>query len=690
VLAACVVAIACIGLALMWRAGRNADSQKPSSASAIAAAVQQRINGVFGVERPSIAPGQEELFAAMLGRGIALPDACALTAGQIERSVVRGVYQCAGAEVVVELVHPATAPFAAARTEKLAIVTAGGTPPPALLGALEERIRARESAFEWLQPAVHAERIGVDANAAVSARANRFATAPGVAWWIVPGKTLFIILFVGIAVALWRSRHRLLAGEAVPLLLLSTLALLLRAIATGGPADIREVIGDGRAERGGFVVFSQLVYAVLPPIDESLWAVHRLCGALAVPLLYAVVRKRFGDPLIAFGAASALAVTPFLVRFSASDTPYIPLCAAFLGALVAYDRYTDRPAPSTLALALGLLTAAMQLRPDGVWLLVPAALLALAGPLPPWSALFRPAAIACAIAFVVINAVPVVVSVTGHAGGGYLGAFVLVGSLYGSPWVVPAMTPLSLALLVVIGAVAALGYGRAGILWLAATLVADPINFPADGALGNYANARYHIPAMYLACGLIGIGAVALMRLFARMMRREIVPTPRLALAVSALITLAALPRFDLLWHMWTPQREFEFFRAGVARVDPGCQLVTLAYTRDAGWVPFSYLVPEGLVDIPEFLDHPRDGCSVYYRPANCYSGSLDLAPPDYDVHPSCQAIERRFRLEPILEAQLPAEPFRGERYVRDPLPVGFYRLSAPNADGEGASQRTN
>lgn len=646
---------------------------------------------MLGVEPPSIAPGHDELFAAMLGRGIALPDGCTLTAGQIERSVVRGVYECAGGEVVVELLHPSAAPFAAVRTEKLAIVTARGTPPPALLVELEERVRAREGAFEWLRPEVHADHTEAPANVrgdGVPAPINRFATARGVGWWGVAGKTFFIFLFAGIAVALWRSRQRLLISEALPLLLLSVLALVLRAIANGGPADIREVIGDGRQERGGFVVFSQLVYAVLPPTDESLWAIHRLCGALSVPLLYVVVRKRFADPLIALGAAAALAVTPFLVRFSASDTPYIPLCAAFLGALVAYDRYADRPAPTTLALAFGLLTAAMQLRPDGGWLLVPAALLALARPLPPWRALFRPAAIAYAIAFVVINALPVLVSVRGHSGGGYLEAFVLVGTLYGSPWAVPAMTPPPLALLVLIGGVAALGYRRAGILWLAATLVADPINFPADSALGHYANARYHIPAMYLACGLIGIGAVAPIRLFSRMIRREIVPAPGLALAVVVLIALAALPRLDLLWHMWTPQREFVFFREGVARLQPECRLVTLALTRDAGWVPFSYLVPDGLVDIAEFLDHPADGCFVYYRAANCYSGSLDLAPPDYDVHPSCRDLEQRYRLEPILEAELPADPFRDELYVRDPLPVGFYRLRAADDPGPHATRQ--
>jgi hypothetical protein len=250
------------------------------------------------------------------------------------------------------------------------------------------------------------------------------------------------------------------------------------------------------------------------------------------------------------------------------------------------------------------------------------------------------------------------------------------------------MTPPSLALLVVVGAVAAFGHGRAGILWLAATMVADPIAYPADSARGHFAAARYHIPSMYLACGLAGIGAVVPMRIVGRIMRKQIIATPRFALAIVALVMLAALPRLDLLWHMWTPQREFAFFREGVARLEPECRVVTLAYTRDAGWIPFSYLAPRGLVDITEFLEHPADGCFVYYRATNCYSGRLDLAPPDYDVHASCRDIERRFHLEPILEAQLPADPYCDELYVRDPLPVGFYRLRSPAQAGHQTGRR--
>lgn len=96
-----------------------------------------------------IPPGNEELFAAMLGRGATLPDGCAFATGQIERTLVRGSYTCSGERIVVELRHPSAAPADAMRTAKLAIVATEGTPPAALLASLRERVQEREDGFSW-------------------------------------------------------------------------------------------------------------------------------------------------------------------------------------------------------------------------------------------------------------------------------------------------------------------------------------------------------------------------------------------------------------------------------------------------------------------------------------------------------------------------------------------------------------
>jgi hypothetical protein len=606
--------------------------------------------------------GKEDLLADMLGRGAALPDGCTFASGSVDQAVVTGSYECPGGAVTVELRQVNSAEAAARQTDAFDLVVQRGSPTAALLDALESRIRAREAGFEWVVP-----RTGV-----------RPAADEPLAAWIRFGQAFFALLIAAVGVAVWRMRQRIFRRDAAVPLGLTLLALVLRFAAHGGPADIRTVLGDLRPSRGGYVAFTSLVFGVLPGFDETIWTINRLLGACAVPLLYALLRTRFADPLAAVAGAAALAMTPLLVRFSASDAPYIALCAAFLGALVAYDRFLVTRSAGALALAAGLLTAAMQLRPEGAWLAVPAALVALGHPLPDWATLRRPAVIACVLAVAALNAVPTLIAVTDHAPGGYAQRFVLVGSAMGSPWIVASMTPRPLAALLIPGALAAFYWRRPGILWLAATLVADPIDFTAAAPHGHFANARYHIPAMYLACGLIGLGAAALVRLAVRALPRARVAATALAIAV---VGLAAAPGLDLLQRMWAPQLEYEFFRDQLRHVDRRCTLVTLAHTPDAGFAPFGPLVPGRMLDITEFLNDPRGDCVIYYRCGNCYSSSLD-ASRNLPMHPTCRAMEEQFRLEPIAEAAIPALPYRGETYSRDPLPIGFFRVQVPPAGG--------
>src|SRR5262249_25410970 len=139
----------------------------------------------------------------------------------------------------------------------------------------------------------------------------------------------------------------------------------------------------------------------------------------------------------------------------------------------------------------------------------------------------------------------------------------------------------------------------------------------------QYANARYHLPAMYLACGLAGLGVATVLALLRRCMGRDV---PAVRFLAFGIICLAAVPRVDLLRRMWTPQQEFELFRDGLAKVSPTCRVVSMVSGLDAGFVPFAYLVPGGLLDIDEFLsDPPVADCFVYYRGGNCYA--LDLVP---------------------------------------------------------------
>ncbi len=114
------------------------------------ACAENRTPGVARAgERYVIQPGAEALFGAMLGAGETLPGGCTLTDGKIERVSVLATYGCGDARVVLQLVHPTTAPSSAVRTERFAVATESGTPPAGLVDAVADRIRARETGFEW-------------------------------------------------------------------------------------------------------------------------------------------------------------------------------------------------------------------------------------------------------------------------------------------------------------------------------------------------------------------------------------------------------------------------------------------------------------------------------------------------------------------------------------------------------------
>ncbi len=97
---------------------------------------------------PMIPPGQEDLLAEMLGRGVTLAG-CNLTGAGVEYTIVEATYACPEGEAVFDLAHPSTASPSAIQTAQFAITLQSGSPPHSLADALVSSIRAREDAFEW-------------------------------------------------------------------------------------------------------------------------------------------------------------------------------------------------------------------------------------------------------------------------------------------------------------------------------------------------------------------------------------------------------------------------------------------------------------------------------------------------------------------------------------------------------------
>lgn len=102
-------------------------------------------------ERYAIEPGSEKLIAEMLGQGRSLAGGCTLDDGNIERTSVLATYTCPGGQVVLQLLHPASTPPDAVRTERFGLVVKSGAPPAGLVESVAQSVRAREASFGWTE-----------------------------------------------------------------------------------------------------------------------------------------------------------------------------------------------------------------------------------------------------------------------------------------------------------------------------------------------------------------------------------------------------------------------------------------------------------------------------------------------------------------------------------------------------------
>ena len=96
-----------------------------------------------------VPPGQGDLIAELLGRGMVLPSGCRFTSGKVDGPIVSATFACASGAVDLELRHPSRAPAAIARTAQFAIVLQRGAPPAGFVESLVSRIGSREDAFHW-------------------------------------------------------------------------------------------------------------------------------------------------------------------------------------------------------------------------------------------------------------------------------------------------------------------------------------------------------------------------------------------------------------------------------------------------------------------------------------------------------------------------------------------------------------
>jgi len=100
---------------------------------------------------PVIPPGEEQLIANMLGKGIGL-QYCNLVSGGVEYSVIKATYNCLGNQVMVELGNPRNATATSIQTGQFAITVQSGSPTAGFQDALASLVRSQEGNFQWTLP----------------------------------------------------------------------------------------------------------------------------------------------------------------------------------------------------------------------------------------------------------------------------------------------------------------------------------------------------------------------------------------------------------------------------------------------------------------------------------------------------------------------------------------------------------
>jgi len=479
------------------------------------------------------------------------------------------------------------------------------------------------------------------------------------------------------------------------LAVLSGLALRLWAIPF--PSDIRSAMDQGLFINGpahywsaGYSVFLHAVFAVFGPSFETAIRANIVVGSATIAALYFLGVLYLKDPLAALAGAAILATAPISARLSASDSAHVLLTLCLLLSFCFVILWARTGEWRWFAQACGWWILAANVRCEA---LVYAAALALVavGAAPRFPSLARGAApwLVLTAAGMILLASPVFQALAQRsygAGGEH-------GSLWRGPWFLsPDSSGWTSALSVLGAGVLVFGPARrvGGLALLAAMAV---VVFPAATPSNLAHNARYRhfLPVFAMFCLVAGRGLAAFIRGVETTLRRTWISRDLAAGVAPAAILLAALsslPALGFLRKTWTHQLELAFVYDGLRRIDDGCTIV-----RRACWLTDSGLElspgmslqvgrKHGWVDTGDFLAGRAGAvgdCAVYYRSATCFAAPKRSPGKTYEgvveELPECREMSKRYVLEPLAEAVLPAKPYVNEQYAAAAIPVGFYRI---------------
>jgi hypothetical protein len=648
---------------------------------------------------PTIGPGHELYFRSLVPEAVLSRCAWRLEAIQIEPHQVRYEFVDDSTQRKATIVlGPAQTCAHPARSNTTSFCVSIQPPEPEstcgpheLERGIRDTIASKSSSFRWQTE--DRPRDATVEDLGVSRGAMAAVLWLWLAWTAVGG---------GMLVA---SRPKMDARRDLAVLAVTLLGLLLRWVATPFPANIRLGYGEPHGATAGREAFHLLLRAFGPLTLENVAAANAVVGALTIPAAAVLAHLLFRSNLTAVAGASVIAFHPILIRFSASDSAHVVVTLCTVLALVCTVAATTKDTLMRYAQAVGWVALAAATRHEAALFLVACVALAVTSREHLQRTNFRRLVPIALLAVVLLGHPVWQVARLAHTGVFHL-------RFWDNPFFFGGPSPWPNTVLVVLGAVALLRQTNevprarrlaAGLFLVLVTLTLPTFSIHEPLAQTCY---RYFLPSMVVLAVVAGHGLqvliVAARSLPGRWAKRFENPQRSSVLIASMAVVpgLLSVPWFGFLRTSWTHAQELAFVRNHLGKVDDGCTIVTRGrYVADAGMEMSPWLSTEAgrkhrWVETAHFLEEQEpEACTVYYASASCFArdrtttAHSNMGP--FDELPECRQMRERFVLESIVETELEARPFVYEQYLKDPVPIGLYRVRGRLSGGDARFERT-
>lgn len=301
-------------------------------------------NGLFHGSAPGrevqLASGQEHSIAALLGRGVSLPEGCSLGPLNVAPRQIEATYPCTAGSFVLELVVDQNLD-ASVRSQRF-VFTPRTTLPDSVVTAVRARLREGENSLNWefvpepaleesqhggasVTPNDHAQNTLSERRSFSTATSTRGTTNHGV---VLITPLALVLALVFLFVVLRRQLRQEPHWMPWALTAVTALGAVLRvAIAQTAPMNafafdrvlpLSAALFDGPVVRAVSALTHRPVY-----LTDVIAGTNLALSFITPPLFFAHARYLLRDARSALVAAALIALLPMHLRFALSDVQFI-------------------------------------------------------------------------------------------------------------------------------------------------------------------------------------------------------------------------------------------------------------------------------------------------------------------------------------------------------------------------------